>query len=304
MDPVSVSSIIFAIVGVINTTQRILELARNIRKVEGTKVDQLYYRLVLEKKRTEGWVNSMRGRGASSLRATVSPGELENVTVLLAKLMEHYDLAAKRFSRFSTAQERTERGFIARMKLASGGYDDIKDLLETLATMNAALYAMAPPFPPGYSPTPTAPEYVARDSVQSSSSAAFDESERDEDISITPSGILPSATPVDTDISPTVLESEDASPSLTLQTLYSSALKSMMVIGNTRDSSRLVQIGHRLQTWGIGLFNSSISMDEILKSNKGDNSLIIECVRKALVKILVLEGKPFQLASFDCNMAK
>ena len=294
---------VFATLSIINAVNQIFELARKIRRVEGEKVDQLFYRSVLEKKRTEGWANSMRVTSNADIRGKIPPDEFENVQVLLGRLNDYYEHAARRLERFITAQEQTERGLIARVKLAYGGYDDFKDLLDTVSTMNAALYAIAPPFPPGYSPVPHQLDYTDTRLDQMRSLPAFAEANVPNLASdpILSGGSTPLRQASLTPVQGADAEQENAEPKngLTLQILYDRALRSMEIIANARNDFELTLISHRLQIWGSGLFDSRFPLDQILLSNEEDGGLVPKCIRKALVKILVLEGKASAISQID-----
>ena len=95
MDPLSISA---ALLSILALAQNVAKLTSAVTRFHDPKIDQIYYRLLAEKKRTEGWASHMRVLNSTDLRATIPPEEYDEVVVLLKKLDYYYRVAQDKFS--------------------------------------------------------------------------------------------------------------------------------------------------------------------------------------------------------------
>ena len=292
MDPFTIT---YALLSFINIAQRTATLFQKVRKVEGSKVDRLYYRLISEKKRTEGWANHIRA--SNSLQSSI-PSEVEkDVRELLGKLEHYYANAAMQFEKIYIAKSDTAKGYVERIRLAYGGFDDLQGIVDTLGAMNSALEAIAPPLPP-YSPGNRS--LPARTLVETNISEMRERPWRPQasgSPSIRESGSTPMA--------PSMLAAGISRPLVSdlpageqtrvgqhplVYSLYISALNAMRDIANSKQSERLLRTAQRLQIWGAGIFHGPYSLDRVLVSNPAHNGPLRDCLLRTFVKLLILEG--------------
>lgn len=147
MEAVTIGYLLLTIVQVTKDATRLI----NSIKYSAPKVDQIYYRILAEKETTEAWANPMRIANGMDLESSIPPDKLNEVTKLLRKLVEYVKVAEARYAKVqlkSADQKNTIANLRARAVFVLAGYDDLKDLVDVIASMNKALLTIAPVLPP------------------------------------------------------------------------------------------------------------------------------------------------------------
>lgn len=275
MDPVTVTALLLS--G--------LALAQNIHKVisastrlQDPRVDQVYYRLLAEKKRTEGWASHMRVLNSTDLRATIPPEEYDEVVILLKKLDAYYRQAQEKFIAIEPSKEGpiTIPFLKARARFLAGGYENLRDFVDTLAAMNKALKSIAPPLP-SYSPG----AFRDRSPIRVSSVLSLDS------FSISNSSSMPQ------ERAQSVHEKQNLDEPiriLSVHSIYEATLDALAVLSTRLRSPQIAYSASRLRVWGAGLFKMTTPIDLVFENDEGECQLLRNCILKILVEILVWEG--------------
>lgn len=164
-------SVSATLLGVLASAQNSVRLVSAAIRSQDSRLDQIYHRLLAEKKRTEGWASHMPVFNSTDLRATIPSEACDEVVVLLAKFDTYYRQAQERLSTFEGSKEGhvDSQSRKARSKSLLSSYDDLKEFVGTLAAMNNALDSIAPPLP-----TCSPKVYRDRSSIRFSSPMTMD----------------------------------------------------------------------------------------------------------------------------------
>lgn len=275
MDSLSLSAKLLSVLALAQNSAKLISAAT---RLQDPKLDQIHYRLLAEKKRTAEWASHMRVLKSTNPRATISPEEHDAVVVLLGKLDTYYRKAHEKFS----AIENPTKGPVdptalkARTKSLLDGYDDLKELVDTLAAMNDTLKSSAPSLPKC---SPRA--YRDRSPIQLSSPMTMDE------VSLAAKPSPASATAQNIDEATGVYEPTTL-PSV--HSIYQTTLDTLISLSIRRRNPQVTRSASRLKLWGTGLFKMGIPLDEVFESDKDSNRPVRDCILKILVEILVWEG--------------
>ena len=273
-----------SLLGIVALGRSLAKLVSDFRESDNARIDQIYYRLLSEKKRTEGWANHMRVLNSQDLRATIPPDEFDEVVVLMGKLQLYYTRAEKAFAEIEGAKsESLSKSFLrSKIKFMNGAYDELGEFVNTLAAMNKALKTIAPPLPM-YSPGGYARRIVnpvrSLDSVDARDVLV---GEGNPLIANATNEDLPPVSESTTELQGPVM--------MPIQPVYNLALSTLSTISIRRSQKALSRAYSRLKLWGAGLFDLSISLDEILASDEDNFGDLRECILSTLVVILVREG--------------
>ena len=310
MDPISlITSVGFIALSAIQTTARGIELARRLRSVEGQKVDILLTRLYMEQKRTKGWASRMRTMGDEAMATLIADEDKEQIAFVLSTLEQHYTAAEERFERAKGAKEHSIEGFAKRMTLAYIGFDELKDLLDALSTLNRFLWEIAPPVPPGYydhraifdndsleRPPPTTQQSTLSRSRQV-------ESQRPARARVATSARLKPSRSEDLSVEIEIIDLDGEEPQIRLRILHAAVLRHMdvMIHIDSDKAEEASKLRSRLRILATGLFEGPFDIDELLATERRPDHYLASTFRKALVYLLVLEGEALD-ASIDDNM--
>ena len=145
-DPVSVGYFILTLVQV---TKNAYSLIDSI-KYSAPKVQRIKYRILAEKATTGAWANQMRIANGRNSALPIPPDKLDEVTKLLSKLVEYVKAAKEKYAKVrlkSVHKKNTIANLRARALFVWSAYDDLKDLVAAMASMNKALLTIAPALP-------------------------------------------------------------------------------------------------------------------------------------------------------------
>lgn len=289
---VTVGYLILTLVQVTNNAYRLI----NKIKYSAPKVDQIYYRMLAEKETTEAWANQMRMANGMDLQTSIPPDKLDEVTKLLNKLMMYVKAADEKYAKVelkSADQKNTIANLKARAQFVLSGYDDLKDLVDVIASMNKALTTIAPPLPP-YS-RHMYPEGSTRPQVQRLISDYGQPSS-------TPRS-MGGTTAVETTLSRAQTEqASDIGPDHptgnvynlehlpSLKSIYGLCLNAMDMMAHRGRHALLQNSSARLKLWGAGIFEPPVPLDNVLMLRKKDSNAVRQAFLKVMAYILVLQG--------------
>jgi hypothetical protein len=92
----------------------------------------------------------LRDRNGEDFLSSIDPAELEEVSLLIRRLERHHQGAQVKYEGISAAGGDRNQRFGAmkeKLRLFSGGFDDLKVMTDTLAAMNEALRSIVPVLP-------------------------------------------------------------------------------------------------------------------------------------------------------------
>ena len=292
MDPFSA---IYLVLTLVQTTNNAYRLVNSIR-YSAPKVDQIYYRLLSEKETTEAWANQMRMANGTDLQTSIPPDKLDEVTKLLSKLVIYVKRAEDKYAKVelkSADQKNTIANLRARAQFVLTGYDDLKDLVDAIASMNKALTTIAPPLPPYsrhmYSEGSTHPQIqrlISDDGQPLSTPGSMDGTTAVETPLSRAQTWQPSRTGTD-DSTRNVYDLEHL-PSL--QSIYELCLNAMQMMAYRGRHALIQNSVARLKLWGTGIFEPPVPLDNVLMLRKNDSNAVRQAFLKAMAHILVLQG--------------
>ena len=260
------SATILAVLNIIEKSSNLVQRFNKALK-DDNNFSIIYYRLLAEKGKYEGWANNMRVVGNQ-----IPPKDLETVNEIKDKLEETFHKVEKRFGKYKPAfggkAQRADAK--ARMKWILGESDEIKELLDLIRTLNESLGIVAPILPPYTSPGPTATTEVI-DEPHPGSAGHIEEL----------------STP---------------SFSNVLWKLFDTCLHCLSVIGLAKDKIGDLAKGqaYRLRLWGVGLFQDVISLDELLYASRKHTDSLRTFLLEAFVDIAITEGS-YHTVAIDEN---
>lgn len=268
-------SIMYVALSAIQVTKNAYNLLDAFKNTD-SRLDQLYYRLKAEKLITEGWANSMRVIAGSDTRLDVNPEAMDEVTDLLEKLKTYYERASTRYRNFESKIGPLSKSFSihslgARTQYILSGYDQLKELVDTIKALNKALRAIdiAPPLPPY--------DFVSQGAVRNCTASQGGQpgpaptSNNDQESDGLPERAQATATMREAGtfrggaftlgVSPF-----DHLPSL--REMYSLCLKTLWKIFTYRQHKDLEFAASRLKLWGLGLFDGPLPLDIVVSVQK------------------------------------
>ena len=266
MDPVSVSASILSILTILEKSSDLIQRFNKALR-DDSNFSIIYFTLMAEKRKYEGWANNMRLVGNQ-----INPDDLATVNEIEDKLRETLHRAEKRIGKFEPAvggkAQRADAK--ARMKWILGESDVIKDLLVLIRTLNESLGIMAPILPPYTLPGPTATTEVINEPHPGSAGH-----------------IAEPFTPLFSNV---------------LGKLFDTCLHCLSVIGLAKDKIGDLAEGqaYRLRLWGVGLFQDVISLEELLYASRKQTESLNTFLLEAFVDIAIAEGS-YQFVSIDEN---
>jgi hypothetical protein len=280
-----VAGMIFAIRDTIKIAQQLDNLARQIDRSEGTKLDHVYHRLVAEKAKTKIWVNYLRDRDGEDFLSSLNSEEYVELSLLIHRLEKYHMEAAENFERIRAAgAEGSQRSGTtkAKSKLVTGGLNDMNVMTDALAAMNEALRSMVAVLP-AYDRGPAVSNPTARTAHAPQASDDPGLHSEHEDLRPVTASPSPSQYP-----SPPMEDDQQYLP--TIQTIWRLALTSLNKLALSKRAELLINSASRLKLWGAGLFEDGFTLDDILLSRGLIDSPFRRIIVRNLASLLVLEG--------------
>lgn len=279
MDPITVSASILSIVQLVNDATR---LFKRLQTLDEKKVSILYFKLMAEKTIMTTWANRMRLLNGDDLRKAVPPENFQDVMEIIEKLDQVFEEANKNLhSVIALGGEKLKPGNLkARFLWVSIGYEQLKESIELLETLNRALGIKAPGLPP-YSPPGRGSDVVSAQATTE----------------VTSSSALGSTTLAENPMNSEPSPGKEA-PRTTLRTVYRLCLGTLRVIGAQVSPLSLAvrTVSSRLEMCATGFFEEPYPLDEILESHRKRCDPLREYILRTFIDIAIAEGK--QLQSF------
>lgn len=275
-DPLTIT---YAILSIVRIAQDTYALVDRIKDAD-IKINTIRFRMLNEKERTEIWASRIRfaiSEGGRPIpeekRATVS--RIKDQLVAYHRMLQ--ELVAGFEGSGQDVQTSNVSPFRLRFKIATGGYEKLKDLIDAIKAANDTLMTIAAPPPPyeslGHESEPRA-AIVGDTPVLGRNEASRE---------------LPGAVP-STSEEPVAPKSQRA-PHLSIEDVYHIIMKALNTI--SAEIEEAAHVAARFKLWAVGLFQGNISVDIILDTisakqrSHGLRSLILE----AFGYILILEGE-------------
>ena len=271
--------VIKATIAIVNQTQN---AARLIPRVTNLQDQEVYSKILGEKKRTEEWVNQMRGDHGFDLGQHLTQEEGDRIADLLLQLNTCY----KKLDR--TLQEGVPSNQKSKgvRPIHRTEYNDLNNIVDTLTTINKTLREI-PISPPRYSTISDGPASPGTRTTTHSSRP----SSLIGPLSRTSTSLEPSSPGVRLSQVPTTIKEEDlgaqrAAPMISVHYVWQKTLSALTTISVRRSDSKIARAASRLKLWGAGLFQMAIPLDEIFDAG-GSNLPLRRGILRVLVDILV-----------------
>ena len=296
MDPTGVSlGMQSATIGIFDVSQDAYNLLTPITKLNDPRLDEIYRRLLSEKKKSDEWVNQMRAAFGAEPWTSFPDQQYKKTVHLLKKFRQYYVKAGEKFASIAPTQGFLSRQDLQRIRrlLQHGGYDDLDNIVRTLIATNQGLREILE-FPPLYSSVVDgriSPTALTLGLVSA----------------LNPSGLNlePTLAPRQQPSSSTVVTAMDEAQNVikhsgtpSVGTIYRTTLSALATISVRHSSAKIARSHSRLKLWGAGLFEMGVSMDTVFDADRRYNRPLRECILGTLVDILVWEG---QCTSFDSS---
>ena len=278
MDPLSAISLAWALVNIVRVSADAVTLVRRVSvKIENAKIDQVYYRLLGEEQRLKQWVKRNHLDGPDSLD-NIHPDDRKTVLEMFKKMQTYLDQAARKFDRvepYLKSNKRTLKGFAVKYRFLQVGYGDMKDILNTLSTMNSTLQLIASPLPQYQSPGRNAAERREAPQVTAATSQRSEEQG------------VPLA-----DLHQTVSENSQSSNlearrNLQVKVVYIKCMEAFKHVSMWSYDDHFNTAYSKLSVWGINLFDGPLALDEMLKAERFKLKDLRKSILRAFTNILV-----------------
>ena len=282
--------------GVINATFDILNVSQNAAKLitrvtnlQDQDSSQIHSKILDEKKRTEEWVNQMRGDHGVDLGPYLTQEDGDRISSLLLKLNTCY----RRLDR--TLQESVpsnQKGKGVRL-IPRTEYNDLNNIIDTLTTINKTLreISISPPSYSAISDGPVSP--ATRNATHSSHPSSLIGR-----LSRTSTLLEPSSPGLRLSQVPSTIMEEDrgaqkAAAMISVHYVWEKTLLALTTISTRRSDYKIARAASRLKLWGAGIFQMAIPFDEVFDAG-GSSLPLRRGILRVLVDILVWEGQSLQ----------
>jgi len=278
-DPISILALSAAVVSALRLTNELVRIMKALREVEDPRVQMIHYRLLTQQQITLGWANRIRNGGSSSWN--ILPEAAEHVYTILEQMRKYYDLAESKMSRIRAEPDgrMTSRMFARRLWFANGGFEDLKNLIDALDSMNQALLVIAPPLP-AYSSAdpPLGPMEGSQISPQGpgqQTTTQKSNTSRDSFSDILEAKALP----------------------ISIARLYKQCLESLQLLSRSNmvavpNDTFLERPCELFRQWGVGIFDAEHPLiNAILSEEIEEGRNLRNLIVRSLVYIAVIEGK-------------
>ena len=270
-----------ATIDIVNVSQNAAKLITRVTNLQDEVSSQIYSKILGEKKRTEEWVNQMRGDHGLDLGQHLTQEEGDRISALRLQLDKYYQRLDRTLQEIVPSNQRsTDVRLIARSE-----YNDLNNMVNTLSTINKTLREISIS-PPRYSAISDGPVSPTQSSRPSSLVGPF---------SRTSTLLDPSSPGLQLSQVPTTIMEEDpgarrAVPIISVHYVWQKTLFALSTISTRRSDCRSARAASRLKLWGAGLFQMAIPLDEVFDAG-GSNLPLRRGILRVLVDILVWEGQ-------------
>lgn len=262
----SVLALTGTILATIQIARDVAKLLRAISDVDDPRIRIIQGKLTNERRLTVAWANRIRLESAGNWN--IPPESVKEVETILAQMRLYFKRAESKMTKIlkDPGGKMTGRVFMRRFWFAYGGFEELRDLTEVLATMNQTLMIIAPPLPHYSSlnmPASSRPDATAPNTA-----------------SVIPADVAELTIP------------DSQGPGKSQASLFSKCLDVLAMIAREIPHNQSLETHHlRLEQWGQGLFGDDpISLNTIFASDPEGNETLIAVLTRALVYIAVIEG--------------
>lgn len=281
MDVTTLSlTVINATNDIVTVSQNAARLINRVINLQDEDSSQIYSKILGEKKRTEEWVNQMRGDHGLDLGQYFTQEESDRISSLLLKLNRFYQRLDRTLQEIVPSNQRSKD---VRL-IARSEYNDLNNIVDTLSTINKTLreISISPPRYSVISDGPVSPTHTSHPSSL-----------------VNPSGrtstLLETSSPgVRLSQVPTTIMEEDlvarrVVPILSVHYVWQKTFLALTTISGRRSDYKMARAGSRLKLWGAGLFQMAIPLDNVFDAG-GSSLPLRRVILRVLVDILVWEG--------------
>lgn len=265
-DALSIMYVALSAIKVAKNTYNLFDAIKNT----DSRLDQLYYRLKEEKLITEGWANSVRLKTGSGTRLDINPESVDEVKELLEKLKTYFERASERYHGLGSkigpsSKSSSIHSLGARTKYVFSGYDQLKEVVDTITALNKALKAIAPPLPPYDFSSQGAVRYHTASQGGQPGPAPTSNNDQESDRLPERAQTTAKMREVGTFRGAALTPGDSPSEHLpSLREMYSLCLKTLWKIFTYRQHKDLEFAASRLKLWGLGLFDGPLPLDIVL----------------------------------------
>ena len=268
-----------ATIDIVRVSQNAAKLITRLTNLQDEDSSQIYSKILGEKKRTEEWVNQMRGDHGLDLGQHLTQEEGDRISSLWLQLNQYYQRLDRTIQEIVPPNQRSKD---VRL-IARNEYSDLNNMVNTLSTINKTLREISIS-PPRYS--------AISDTHSSRPSSLVGPFSRTSTLS-EPSGPGLQLSQVPTTIMEGDLGVRRAVPMISVHYVWQKTLFALTTISARRSDNRIARAASRLRLWGAGLFHMAIPLDVVFDAG-GCNLPLRRGILKVLVDILVWEGQSLQ----------
>ena len=281
-------SVIDATFDFLNVSQNTANLITRVTKLQDQDSSQIHSKILGEKKRTEEWVNQMRGDHGVGLGRHLTQEKGRRISSLLLELNACY----RRLDQ--TLQETVplgQKGKGGRL-IPTTEYNDLNKVLNTLTTINKTLREISSS-PPSYS--------VVSDSMTTTNlshpSTLIGHLSRSNS-SLKSSSPEPRLFQAPTTIVEADRGNQRAAVMISVHYVWQRTLFALTTISVRRTDYKIARAASRLKLWGAGIFKMAVPLDEVFDAG-GSILPLRRGILRVLVDILVWEGQSLQRKRLD-----
>ncbi len=294
---------------ILNVSQNAAKLVNRVTSLQDQDSSQIHSRILSEKKRTEEWVNQMRGDHGVDLGQHLTQEEGERISFLLLQLNTCYKKLDRTLQKRIPSNEKSEsvrlipkteeyndlrrKSKSSRLIPRTEEYNDLNNIVDTLTTINKFLneISISPPRYSGISDGPASP------------------STRPTSISSPPSSLVGHVSRASTLLEPsspgrrlsqvpaTIMEENSGTrrpaAMYPVRHIWKKTLLALTTISTRRSDYRIARAASRLKLWGAGILEMAFPLDEVFDA-AGSNLPLRKGILRVLVDILVWEGQSLQ----------
>ena len=283
--------VINATIDIVNVSQNAAKLITRATNLQDQDFSQICSEILGEKKRTEKWVNQMRGDHGFDLGQHLTQEEGDRISSLLLQLNRCYKTLDRTLQKIVPSNQKSKGvRLIPRTE-----YNDLNNIVDTLTTINKTLREISISIsPPRYS--------AVSDGLVSPATRTTTPSSLPSSLvgplSRTSTLLEPSSPGLRLSQVPTTIMEEDLRvqrpvPMISVHYVWQKALFALTTVSARRSDYGIARAASRLKLWGAGLFQMAAPLDEVFDAG-GSNLPLRRGILRVLVDILLWEGQSLQ----------